>query len=257
MEDTLFSIAGRVALVSGASSGLGERFAVLLASRGAKVVCVARREDKLADLVGEIRHRGNDALAVAADVTDEATLIKAFDVAEAEYGPVEILVNCAGIQSMANVLDMSEEQFTSVLDINVSGMWRTAKLCAQRLVKAKTPGSIINIASILGMQVRPSFSNYCASKAAVLHMTKALALDLMPHRIRVNALAPGYFETELTRFWLQSEEGQLAMSRLPIARFGELKELDGPLLLLASDASSYMSGSVLTVDAAHSVSVLE
>ncbi|MEM8661372.1 MAG: SDR family oxidoreductase, partial [Pseudomonadota bacterium] len=171
--------------------------------------------------------------------------------------PVEILVNCAGIQSMANVLDMSEEQFTSVLDINVSGMWRTAKLCAQRLVKAKTPGSIINIASILGMQVRPSFSNYCASKAAVLHMTKALALDLMPHRIRVNALAPGYFETELTRFWLQSEEGQLAMSRLPIARFGELKELDGPLLLLASDASSYMSGSVLTVDAAHSVSVLE
>jgi NAD(P)-dependent dehydrogenase (short-subunit alcohol dehydrogenase family) len=253
----MFSLEGKVALVSGASSGLGERFATVLAEHGAKVVCVARRMEALSAVANRISESGGQALAVSADVTDPEAVALAFDRAESEFGTVEILVNCAGIQSMAGVLEMSDEQFTSVMDINVSGVWRAAKECAARLVDAKKSGSIINIASILGLQARAESSNYCASKAAVLHMTKSLALDLMPHGIRVNAMAPGYFETKLTSWWLESEEGQLAKSRLPAGRFGNLEELDGALLLLASDASSYMSGSVLTIDAAHSVSILQ
>ena len=257
MLKNMFSLEGKVAMVSGASSGLGEHFATVLAAHGAKLVCVARRMDALTAVAGRISDSGGQALAVSADVTDPEAVRLAFDTAEEEFGTVDILVNCAGIQSMAGVLEMSDEQFTSVMDINVSGLWRVAKECAVRLVKAKKQGSIINIASILGLQARAESSNYCTSKAAVLHMTKSLALDLMPHGIRVNAMAPGYFETELTRWWLDSEEGQLAKSRLPVGRFGDLEELDGPLLLLASDASSYMSGSVLTIDAAHSVSILQ
>ncbi|MEM1404876.1 MAG: SDR family oxidoreductase [Pseudomonadota bacterium] len=253
----LFSVAGKVALVTGAGSGLGESFAKTLAAHGCSVVCVARRTDTLDRVVAEIEETGGSAMAATADVTDNAAIGAAFDAAEAAFGIVDVLVNCAGIQATADTLEMSEEEFTGVLNTNVSGMWRTAKHCAQRLAQAQAPGSIINISSILGHSARPAMASYCASKAAVDHMTRSMALDLVSKNIRVNCLAPGYFETELTSWWLQSEEGQQAKGRLPIGRFGSLEELSGPLLLLASDASSYMTGSVLTVDAGHSTRIAE
>ncbi len=253
----LFSVDNKVALVTGAGGGLGGVFAAVLAEHGARVVCVGRNLDKLEAVVERIRREGRQAIAVSADVGNRESLEKAFDSAESAYGVADILVNCAGIQSMAPVLEMQDEQFTSVMETNVNGLWRAAQICAQRLRKADKDGSIVNIASILGTMARPTFSNYCASKAAVIHMSRSMALDLIPYGIRVNTLAPGYIETDLTRWFLASPEGKAAMARLPIGRFGLLEELAGPLLLLASDASSYMAGSVVTVDAAHSVSILE
>ncbi len=257
MGNNLFSVEGKVALVTGAGSGLGEQFAKTLAKHGAKIICVARRKEMIDKVAEDIISTGGNALAISADVSDGNSIDAAFDAAEEAFGVVDVLVNCAGIQSLAHTLEMSDEQFTSVMDVNVNGLWRVAKNCAARMVEAKKSGSIINIASILGLIARPGSANYCASKAAVLHMTKSMALDLIGSGIRVNAMAPGYIETELTRWWLASEEGQAAKERLPAKRFGNLEELDGPLLLSASDASSYMSGTTLTVDAAHSVNILE
>lgn len=257
MSNELFSVKGKVALVTGAGSGLGERFAKVLAENGASVVCVARRIENLERVAKEIEQAGGRAIAVAGDVLERKSIIEAFEKAESTFGVVNVLVNCAGIQAMVDTLAMEDDQFTTVMDINVNGLWRTAQICAQRLVSANQAGSIINIASILGVQARPGSANYCASKAAVLHMTKSMALDLIGNNIRVNAMAPGYIETELTRWWLQTEEGQAAKARLPIGRFGALEELDGPLLLLASDASSYMTGTTLTVDAGHSTKISE
>ncbi|MEM9398510.1 MAG: SDR family oxidoreductase [Pseudomonadota bacterium] len=257
MDADLFSVRDKVALVTGAGSGLGESFAKILAAHGARVVCVARRLPTLEKVVAAIEEDGGTALAFAADVTDAEAISGAFDAAEHAYGLVNVLVNCAGIQATADTLDMTESEFTGVMETNVTGLWRAAKLCAQRLAAADKPGSIINISSILGHSARPAMASYCASKAAVDHMTRSMALDLVQRNIRVNTLAPGYFETELTNWWLQSEEGQAAKARLPAGRFGSLDELSGPLLLLASDASSYMTGSVLTVDAGHSTRIAE
>ena len=257
MDNKLFSVEGKVALVTGAGSGLGERFASVLGEHGAEVVCVARRKEMLEKVANEINDSGGSAIAVSADVSDRASIEAAFDTAEEKYGVVDVVVNCAGIQALESFLDMADEQFTSVMDINVNGLWRVAQIGAERMVRVGKGGSIINIASILGLMARPAASNYCASKAAVLHMTKSMALDLVDKGIRVNTMAPGYFDTDLTSWWLQTEEGQAAKARLPIKRFGNLQELDGPLLLLASDASSYMSGSTLVIDAAHSVKIVE
>jgi len=257
MANDIFSVVGKVALVTGAGSGLGERFAKVLAEGGAKVVCVARRMENLEKVAGEITAAGGTALAVAGDVSDRASVEAAFDTAEKAFGVVDLLVNCAGIQATADTLEMEDDQFTSTIDVNVNGLWRTTQICAQRLVKADKPGSIINIASILGVAARAGMVNYCASKAAVLHMTKTLALDLIGKGIRVNAIAPGYCVTDLTAWFLETPEGKAAEQGLPIGRFGQLQELDGPLLLLASDAGSYMSGTTLIVDAAHSVKISE
>ncbi|MGV6807349.1 MAG: SDR family NAD(P)-dependent oxidoreductase [bacterium] len=257
MTTNIFSLDGKVALVTGAGSGLGERFAKVLAENGASVVCVARRKEKLDKVAADIAEAGGKALAVAGDVSDRASVEAAFDAAEAEFGVVDILVNCAGVQSTADTLEMKDEDFTSILDINVNGLWRTAQICAQRLANAGKPGSIINIASILGVSARAGMVNYCSSKAAVLHMTKTMALDLIGKGIRVNAIAPGYCVTELTAWFLETPEGKAAEAGLPIGRFGNLEELDGPLLLLASDAGSYMAGTTLIVDAGHSGKIAE
>lgn len=257
MKTNLFSVEGKVALVTGAGSGLGERFAKVLAENGASVVCVARRKENLDKVAGDIAAAGGKALAVVADVSDRSAVESAFDEAEREFGVVEVLVNCAGVQATADVLDMTDDEFTSTIDINVNGLWRTAQICAQRLAKADKPGSIINIASILGFSARAGMANYCASKAAVLQMTKSMALDLIGKGIRVNAIAPGYCVTELTAWFLETPEGKAVEAGMPIGRFGQLSELDGPLLLLASDAGSYMAGTTLIVDAAHSVKIAE
>jgi NAD(P)-dependent dehydrogenase (short-subunit alcohol dehydrogenase family) len=246
----MFSLKGRTALVTGASSGLGRHFAQVLSRAGASVVLAARRLDRLHTLAQEIEREGGKALAVALDVTDPDSVQRAFDAAEA-LGPVTILVNNAGVPSGSFFTKTSEEEWRSVLDVNLDGVFRVGQETARRMAAKGAGGSIINIASILGFGVSKTLSAYAASKAAVVSLTKSMALELARDRIRVNALAPGYFSTEINDAFLASETGKRLLSGVPMKRAGELKELDGPLLLLASDAGSFMTGSVITIDGGH------
>jgi NAD(P)-dependent dehydrogenase (short-subunit alcohol dehydrogenase family) len=250
MRENLFSLKGRTALVTGASSGLGRHFAQVLSRAGADVVLAARRLDRLQSLAAEIEREGGKALAVALDVTDAASVQRAFDAA-APLGPVTILVNNAGVPSGSFFTKTSEEEWRSVLAVNLDGVFRVGQEAARRMVANSTGGSIINIASILGFGVSKTLSAYAASKAAVVSLTKSMALELARDKIRVNSLAPGYFSTEINDTFLSSETGKRLLSGAPMKRAGELQELDGPLLLLASDAGSFMTGSVITVDGGH------
>jgi NAD(P)-dependent dehydrogenase (short-subunit alcohol dehydrogenase family) len=243
-----FDLTGRTALVTGASSGLGRHFAGVLAAAGARVVLAARRVERLDAVAADIRSKGGTAAAVACDVTDTGSVAAAFAAAEAAFGPVGIVINNAGVPSGGYFTKTTDAEWASVLDVNLTGVFRVGREGALRMQAAKTGGSIINIASILGFGVLKSLSAYAASKAAVVQLTKAMALELARDRIRVNAIAPGYFPTEINDGFLDSEPGQKLMAKVPMARHGALAELDGPLLLLASDAGSYMTGSVLTVD---------
>lgn len=248
-----FSLAGRVALVTGASSGFGAHFASVLARAGAKVACVARRADRVEAVAGSIREAGGQAFGCAMDVTDPASIRQGFDAVEAALGTVDVLVNNAGLSAPAAFPEMSDEQWSSVLDVNLSAPYRVSREMSRRLIAKEQPGSIVHIASILGHLAKAMFINYGTSKAALIHMTQYMALDLLPHRIRVNAIAPGYFPTDMTNPFFETEAGQREVAALPPKRLGRLEELDGPLLLLASEASSYMSGSVVTVDHGHSI----
>jgi NAD(P)-dependent dehydrogenase (short-subunit alcohol dehydrogenase family) len=248
-----FSLAGRVALVTGASSGFGERFATVLAAAGAKVACVARRADRVEAVAEAIRAAGGQAMPCVMDVTDQASMRAGFDAIEAEFGTVDVLVNNAGLSAPAPFAEMSNQQWDSVLDVNLSAPFYVARETSRRLIARGQPGSIINIASILGHLAKAMFVNYGTTKGAMIHMTQYMALDLLPHGIRVNAIAPGYFPTEMTNPFFETDAGKAEVAALPPARLGRLEELDGPLLLLASDASSYMNGTVLTVDYGHSI----
>jgi NAD(P)-dependent dehydrogenase (short-subunit alcohol dehydrogenase family) len=248
-----FSLAGRVALVTGASSGFGAHFATVLASAGAKVACVARRHDRVDALAHSLRDSGAQAVACAMDVTDLASIKAGFDTVEATLGTVDVLVNNAGLSAPAPFPEMSDEQWSSVLDVNLSAPYRVSREMCQRLIAQGQPGTIIHIASILGHLAKAMFLNYGTTKGALINLTQAMALDLLPHKIRVNAIAPGYFPTEMTNPFFETDAGRREIAALPPGRLGRLEELDGPLLLLASEASSYMSGSVLTVDYGHSV----
>lgn len=248
MPDDLFSLKGRAALVTGASSGLGRHFARVLAGAGASVAVAARRVDRLEELRGEIEAAGGKAAAVALDVTDPAAVKAAFAEAEAALGPITVLVNNAGIAAPAYFLEMTEEQWRDVLSVNLDGVFRVAQEAARRMKANRTGGSIINIASVLGLGVIKTLSHYSASKAGVIHMTKAAAYELARDNIRVNAIAPGYCETEMNDAFFQTDAGRRLIARVPLGRLGRLQELDGPLLLLASDAGSFMTGSVVGVD---------
>jgi NAD(P)-dependent dehydrogenase (short-subunit alcohol dehydrogenase family) len=237
--------------VTGASSGLGRHFAHVLAGAGADVVVAARRIDRLQQLEQEIRAGGGRALPVALDVTDRASVLRAFDAAEAAAGPVTILLNNAGVPSGSFFTRTSEEEWRDVMAVNLDGVFRVGQEAARRMSARGTGGSIVNIASILGFGAIKSLSAYAASKAAVVSLTKSMALELARERIRVNAIAPGYFSTEINGSFLASEAGKRLLSRVPMDRAGELAELDGPLLLLASDAGAFMTGSVITVDGGH------
>jgi 3-oxoacyl-[acyl-carrier protein] reductase len=241
------SLSGRTALVTGASSGLGRHFARVLAASGAAVALAARRVDRLEVLAREIEAAGGRACAVALDVTDPAAIAPAFQAAETALGPVTILVNNAGVPSGSFLLKTTEEEWRSVLSVNLDGVFRVAQEAARRM-KAHGGGSIVNISSILGFGVLKTLAPYATSKAAVIQLTKAMALELARDNIRVNAIAPGYVVTELNEAFLESDAGQRLLSKAPMQRAGRLEELDGPLLLLASDAGSYMTGSVITVD---------
>ncbi|SEA37357.1 MULTISPECIES: SDR family NAD(P)-dependent oxidoreductase [Acidovorax] len=250
-----FRLDGRVVLVTGASSGLGTHFAQLLASVGARVAVAARRADKLQTVVDAIVQAGGQARALALDVTDPASVRACFD-ALASWGAPDVVINNAGVTVTRPLLEQTPEDFDQVLDTNLKGCWLVATEAARRMVAAGQGGSIVNVASILGERVAGGVAPYAISKAGVVQATKAMALELARHRIRVNALLPGYVVTDLNRDFLTSEAGDKLRSRIPSRRFGELGDLDGPLLLLASDAGAAMSGATVAVDGAHLVSSL-
>ena len=251
-----FDIAGRHVLVTGASSGLGAFFARVLAERGARVTLAARRREVLDEVVSSIVADGGLASAVAVDITDSAAVGAAYDAAEAAGGPVEVLINNAGVADTRKALDVDADTFDRVMDTNLRGAWLASREFGARRSAAGGGGSIVNIASILAFRVAGQVMPYAVSKAALVQMTKALALEWARHGIRVNAIAPGYFETDLNAPFLASDAGQAMMKRVPMRRAGRLDELTGPLLLLVSDAGSFMTGSVVTVDGGHLVSSL-
>ena len=255
--EAMFRLDGRRALVTGASSGLGRRFALTLAHAGAEVVVAARRADKLADLVAELESLSVRAFAVSLDVTDRASIAACFDEIERRAGgPADIVVNNAGVTVTKPALQQTEDDWDAVVGTNLKGSWMVAQEAARRLVAADRSGSLVNVASILGERVAGGVAPYAVSKAGLVQATKALALELARHRIRVNAILPGYVVTDLNREFLDSEAGQKLRARIPTRRFGQLADLDGPLLLLASDAGSHMTGAVLAVDGGHLVSSL-
>ncbi len=251
-----FSLDGKVALVTGASSGLGAHFARVLAQAGATVAVAARRTDRLAALVSELESDGARALAVAMDVTSADSVDKALDVVEESLGVVTVLVNNAGVADAKYCLKVDEDNWDFTMEPNLKGAWRVATGMARRCVAAGTGGSIVNIASILGLRVGFGQSTYATSKAALVQLTKAMALELGAKGIRVNALCPGYFLTDMNERYLNSEAGRAMLDSTPFRRSGELAELDGPLLLLASDAGSFMTGAEVPVDGGHLVSSL-
>ena len=256
MSERLFSVEGKVALVTGASSGLGDNFARVLAARGARVVACARRTERLDALVADVTRTGGEALAVAMDVTNAASVDNAFARATAAFGAPDIVVNNAGIARTRASIELPEAEWREVLDTNLDGAWRVAQAAARAMVAAKKGGSIVNIASILGLRVANQLLAYSAAKAALVQVTKALALEWSRHRIRVNAIAPGYIETEINRDFFATDAGQAVVKRVPQRRIGKPSDLDGALLLLASDAGSYMTGSIVVVDGGHVVNSL-
>lgn len=243
-----FSLKGKTALVTGASSGLGRHFSGVLARAGARVIVAARRLDRLEALVEEIKADGGQAAAAQLDVTSPASVQAAFDAAEAAFGPVTVLVNNAGVPANSFFTSLTEDDWRQVMEVNLDGVFRVGQEAARRMIKAGQGGSIVNVSSVLGLGILKAVAPYAASKAAVNQLTKAMALELSRERIRVNALAPGYVVTELNDSFLASDSGKKLLARVPAGRAADLKELDGPLLLLASDAGSYITGSVLVVD---------
>ena len=245
----LFSLQGRVALVTGASSGLGVQFSRALADNGAAVALVARRADRLKKLKDEIEGKGGKAVAIEADVTDRAAMARAFDAAEKAFGTVTILVNNAGIaQKPMRAIEVTPEEWRKVLGVDLDAVFHNAQEAARRMLAAKAQGCIINIASVLGLGVAKGTAAYAVAKAAVIQTTKALALELAFKGVRVNAIAPGWFVTEINDDYLNSEAGAAIKRDIPMGRFGKAGDLDGALLLLASDAGSYITGATLVVD---------
>ena len=253
MNESLFDLNGKVALITGASSGFGSHFARVLAAHGAKVVIAARRIERLKSLAKEIEDNGGCACAVPLDVTDKQSVTAAFDAAEAAFGVVDIVSNNAGVADSRLAVDIDEDSWDFVLDTNLKGVWLVAMEAGKRLIASKKPGSIVNTASILGLRVAISQSSYATSKAAVIQLTKSLALEWCRKDIRVNALCPGYFVTEINADYFSSDHGKAYIANTPARRTGNLAELTAPFLLLASDAGSFINGVALPVDGAHSI----
>jgi NAD(P)-dependent dehydrogenase (short-subunit alcohol dehydrogenase family) len=252
----MFNLSGRVALVTGASSGLGRSFAIALARAGARVVVGARRLDRLEETAALIRAEGGQVAVRALDVTSPEEIEAALLFAEATFGVVDLLVNNAGVARSASLIDVSEADWDAVVDTNLKAVHLVAAAMVRRLRDVGGSGSIVNIASILGRRVSAGLGPYIAAKAGVIRLTQAQALEWARYGIRVNAIAPGYFPTEINAGYFETSDGQAMVDRIPMRRVGQLHELTGPLLLLASDASAYMTGAVIHVDGGHLCSSL-
>ncbi|MEL7108459.1 MAG: SDR family oxidoreductase [Pseudomonadota bacterium] len=248
------ALADSLVLVTGASGDLGKHFSKTLSRFGATVVLAARRLDRLQDLQKEIESNGGRALAVSMDVTSRQSVTAAFEVIHETFeAPCDILINNSGIGQKSWFTQTSEEEWSNIVDTNLTGVWRVAQQFSRALISAEKPGSIINIASITGLQPSQMISGYAASKAAVDHLTRNMAIELARSGIRVNAIAPGYFKTAINDEFLDSEPGQRMKKRIAMRRFGEYADLDGPILLLASDAGAYMTGATIVVDGGHTL----
>jgi NAD(P)-dependent dehydrogenase (short-subunit alcohol dehydrogenase family) len=248
-----FDLRGQAALVTGASSGIGRHLAELLAAAGAKVALAARRADLLAEAAREIEVAGGRCLPIALDVTRSDSVAAAVAAAESELGPLTILVNNAGVTVAKPVLQHTEEEWDYVLDTNLKGAWLMAREFAQHLVDRGRPGRIVNIASVLGVRTIAWVPSYSAAKAGLIHLTHVLAMELARYGILVNAIAPGYVETDFNRDFLRSEAGKKLEARIPLRRVGRPDDLDGAMLLLASSAGAYITGAVIAVDGGHGV----
>ncbi len=247
-----FDLSGKVALVTGASSGLGVHFAHCLGEAGASVVIAARRADRLKSLQAELEAKGIAARSIDLDVQSADSVAAALEAA----GPLDIVVNNAGISIVKPALEMPEKDWDAVVDTNLRGAWLVAQGAARRWAAEKRPGSIVNIASILGLRTIGQVAPYNASKAGLIHLTQALAMEWARYKIRVNAICPGYIETEMNSAFWKTPGGQKLIDRIPQRRIGQPEHLDGALLLLASEAGDFMTGSVITVDGGHVVSSL-
>ncbi|MBO9678304.1 SDR family oxidoreductase [Paenacidovorax monticola] len=249
-------LSGRVALVTGASSGLGAQFARTLARAGAGVVLASRRVEKLKDLRARIEGEGGDAHVVELDVTDMGSIKAAVAHAETEMGSIDILVNNSGVSTTQRLQDVTEADYDFIFDTNTKGAFFVAQEVARRMLarsRGDAPGSftggrIINIASMAGIKVLPQIGAYCMSKAAVVQMTRAMALEWGRFGINVNALCPGYIDTEINHHHWETEQGQKLMAMLPRKRVGQPQDLDALIVMLASDQSHFVNGAVIAAD---------
>jgi len=255
MRDRL-EVSGKAMLVTGASSGLGRHFARLLAEAGATVIAAARRRDELEQLVGEIGAAGGKAHAVVMDVTDLASVRAGIGEAVLLAARLDGLVNNSGVTDTVPLFDQDEASWDRILNTNLKGAWAVATQAARHMSEGGQGGAIVNIASILGLRQGGQLTAYATSKAALIQLTKQMALEWARHGIRVNALAPGYIETDFNREFFASEAGRSMIKRIPQRRLGQPSDLDGALLLLLSDASAYITGAVLAIDGGHLVSSL-
>jgi len=244
----LFDVSKEIILITGASQGLGRQFARVLSAHGAAIALAARQTAKLNALKEEIAAKGGRAAAVEMDVTDEASIASAIDAAELALGPITVLINNAGIAIEKPAVEQTEADWDAVIGANLKGAYFTATEIARRMIARKQAGNIINVASVLGFGVMKSLSPYTISKAGIVQATRALALELASQQIRVNAIAPGYIDTELNHHFWSTPGGEKLTKRIPQRRVGAESDLDGAILLLASSASRYMTGSVITVD---------
>lgn len=251
-----FSVHGKSVLITGASSGFGAHFARALGREGAKVGLAARRVEALEQVAAEIRNAGGIAATVKLDVADGASVKQAVSAIAEQFGRIDVLVNNSGVSVVKPLLEQTEEDFDAVLDVNLRGAFLVATEVARRMRADGKGGSIINIESILSFRQAGQIAPYAASKAALTQLTRSMALELARYNIRVNGIAPGYFATDLNREFFDTESGATMIKRMPSRRLGKLEELEGPLLLLASDASSYMNGTTIVVDGGHLTSTL-
>ena len=252
-KENPFDLSGKVALITGASSGLGKHFAKTLSSNGAITILAARRVEEMEKLQSELE---KDSFIINLDVTSKKSVNSLKDEIENTIGRLDIVINNAGISDPVRFKDISEDSWLSILETNLNGAFRIAKMATDIMLKNKDGGNIINIASILAERVGLNLASYASAKAALVQLTKAMALELARSNIRVNALAPGYILTEINQDFFDTEEGQGYIGKIPMKRLGLESELDGALVLLASDASSFMTGSVITIDGGHVINPL-
>lgn len=252
-----FSLTGRIALVTGASSGIGAGTARVLAGMGASVACVARRKDRLTELVEQIEKAGGRALAVQLDVTDTSAIGAAFDQIEAQLGVVDLLVNNAGITgAIGPYEDYPTQSWNEVIDLNLNAVHHVSQEASRRMIKAGTGGSIINIASIAAIRAAGHYAAYSASKAGTLYLTKTIALELIKHGIRVNAVCPGVIASEImSPDVLDSDVGKAMITHLPAGRVGQPEDIGNAVAFLASPAASFIVGEHIVVDGGQTIQI--